>query len=133
MQLYEDLFMKILFDEKNSLLTTVWTEKTKDMTGPHFQGCLYIVAGFSIQKKSKNVVHDVQNFQFHSPNYNELVGPWRTQHISPLYNAGGVEKFAFLHSSETKLPFTNAQKMPNEDFLTKHFTSLNEMQKWLVG
>lgn len=129
--LNEDSFSTITFDEKISLLTMIWKETTKDMLGPHFQGALYTFAGYALQKKSKKLLIDVRKFFFHPPEYNELVGPWRTQYISPLYNKAGVEKFAFLFPLGSNLPSTEEQKWPNEDFQTRLFTSENEMQKWL--
>src|SRR5437899_7112552 len=93
--LNEDSLSKITFDDEKSLLTMVWKESTKDMIGPHFQGSLFMFAGFALQKKSKKILIDVRKFFWHPPEYDELTGPWRTQNISPLYNKAGTEKFAF--------------------------------------
>ena len=51
--LNEDSFGKITYDEEKSLLTLEWLEATKDMIAPHFQGILYLLAGYALQKKSK--------------------------------------------------------------------------------
>jgi hypothetical protein len=129
--LHEDSFSKIIFDDKKSLLTMIWKESTKNMTVPHFQGLLYMICGYAIQTRSKKVVHDVRKFDWRPPEYDELVGSWRTKNISPLYNKAGVEKFAFLLPPQAAISAEEEQKLPNEDFLTKRFTSESEMQKWL--
>lgn len=131
--LNEDSFATITFDENKSLLTMIWKETTKNMIGPHFQGALYTFAGYALQKKSKKILIDLRKFLFHPPEYNQLVGPWRTQNISPLYNKAGCEKFAFLSPMGSHVPSTEEQKWPNEDFLTKFFTLENEMMQWLVS
>lgn len=131
--LNEDSLSKITFDDKKSLLTMVWKESTKDMIGPHFQGSLYIFAGYSLQKKSKHIFIDARKFVFHPPNYEELVGPWRTQNISPLYNKAGVEKFAFLYPQGAPIPSTQEQQWQGDNFRTKFFYSENELMKWLIN
>jgi hypothetical protein len=52
------------------------------------------LAGYAVEKKSKKVYIDARKFLFHPSD--ELIGPWRTKNISPLYNEAGVKKFGFL-------------------------------------
>ena len=61
----------------------------------------------------------------------ELVGPWRTKNISPLYNEAGVKKFAFLYPAGSPTPPTNGQNMPDEKFPTGFFSSESELRRWL--
>ena len=93
--LSDDSLGKITYDDETSLLTLEWLESTKDMIAPHFQGILYLLAGYALQKKSIKIFIDARKFLFHPSD--ELVGPWRTKNISPLYNEAGVKKFAFLY------------------------------------
>jgi hypothetical protein len=78
----EDSLGKISYDEEISLLTLEWLESTKDMIAPHFQGILYLLAGYALQKKSKRIFVDARKFLFHPTD--ELIGVWRTK-ISPPY------------------------------------------------
>jgi hypothetical protein len=48
--LNEDSLGKISYDEESSLLTLDWLESTKDMIATHFQGILYLLAGYALQK-----------------------------------------------------------------------------------
>ena len=127
--LNEDSLGRITYDEEKSLLRLEWLEATKDIIAPHFQGILYLLAGYGLQKKPKNIFVDARKFLFHPSN--ELVGPWRTKNISPLYNEAGVEKFAFLYPLGSVVPSTNGQNMPDEKFPTGFFTSESELNEWL--
>src|SRR5712691_9741325 len=75
--LNENSLGKITYDEEISLLTLEWLEATKDMIASHFQGILYLLAGYALQKKSIKIFIDSRKFLFHPSN--ELVGPWRTR------------------------------------------------------
>ena len=127
--LNEDSLARISYDKENSLLMLEWLEATKDMIGPHFQGILYLLAGYALQMKSKTISIDSRKFLFHPSS--ELVGRWRTKNISPLYNEAGVKKFAFLYPPGSPIPPTNGQNMPDEKFPTGFFTSEGELRKWL--
>ena len=129
--LNEDSLGKITYDDENSLLALEWLEATKDMIAPHFQGILYLLAGYALQMKSKTIFVDSRKFLFHPSS--ELVGPWRTKNISPLYNEAGVKKFAFLYPPGSPIPPTYGQNMPDEKFPTGFFTSESELRKWLSG
>jgi hypothetical protein len=126
-----DSLGRITFDEEKSVLRLEWLEASKDMTGPHFQGILYILAGYAVQLKSKKIVVDGRKFLFRPSQ--ELVGLWRTYNISPLYNEAGVKKFAFLFPVGYPAPAINIQNMPYEDFPTGFFTSENELMNWLFN
>jgi hypothetical protein len=129
--LNEDSLGKITYDEEKSLLTLEWLEATKDMIAPHFQGILYLLAGYALQKKSIKIFIDARKFLFHPSD--ELIGPWRTKNISPLYNEAGVKKFAFLFPIDSPIPPTNGQNMPEENFPTGFFSSESELRKWLFS
>lgn len=125
----EDSFAKISFDKEKSLMKLEWLQDSKEMNGPHFQGVLYILGGFALQKKSKNIFVDGTKFLFQPTK--DMIGIWRTANISPLYNQAGVKKFAFLFPPGYPMPPRNIQNMPYEDFPTGFFTSQNELIKWL--
>jgi hypothetical protein len=127
--LNEDSLGKITYDEEISLLMLEWQEATKDMIAPHFQGILYLLAGYALQKKSKTIFIDARKFLFRPSD--ELIGPWRTKNISPIYNEAGVKKFAFLFPPGSPIPPTNGQNMPDEKFPTGFFSTESELRKWL--
>jgi hypothetical protein len=127
--LNEDSLGKITYDEEISLLTLERLEATKDMIAPHFQGILYLLAGYALQNKSEKIFIDSRKFLFHPTD--ELIGPWRTKNITPLSNEAGVKKFAFLFPPGSPIPPTNGQNMPDEKFPTGFFSSKSELRKWL--
>ena len=129
--LNEDSLEKITYDEEKSLLKLEWLGATKDMIDPHFQGILYLLAGYALQRKPKTIYIDARKFLFHPSD--ELIGPWRTKNISPLYNEAGVKKFGFLFPPGSQIPPTNGKNMPEEKFPTWFFTSDSELTIWLSG
>ena len=110
-------------------MTLECLEAAEDMIGPHFQGLLYLLADYALQKKSKKIFIDARKFLFHPSD--ELIGPWGTKNISPLYNEAGVKKFAFLFPPGSPIPPTNGQNMPDEKFPTGFFSSESELRKRL--
>ena len=126
--LNEDSLGKITYAEEKSLLMLEWLEATKDMIAPHFQGILYLLAGYALQKKPTKIFVDASKFLFHP---SDELGPWRAKNISPLYNEAGVKKFAFLYSPGSSTPPTNGQHIPEEKFPTAFFSSESELKKWL--
>ena len=129
--LNDDSLGRITFDQEKSLLKLEWLATSKDMIGPHFQGILYILAGYALQLKSKKILIDGRKFLFHPSQ--ELVGLWRTYNISPLYNEAGVKKFAFLFPAGYPALPSNIQNMPYEDFPTGFFTSEDVLMNWLLN
>lgn len=110
-------------------MTLECLEAAEDMIGPHFQGLLYLLTDYVLQKKSKKIFIDARIFLFHPSD--ELIGPWRTKNISTLYNEAGVKKFAFLFPPGSPIPPTNGQNMPDENFPTGFFSSESELRKRL--
>ena len=126
--LNQDTLGKISFDDEKSLLTLEWLEETKNMHEAHFQGTLFMLAGYSIQNNSKKILIDARKFRFKASD--EVVGPWRTKNISPLYNQAGVQKFAFIFPQGVTTP-SDEVTWPDEKFPTNFFTTEDESLRWL--
>jgi len=70
-----------------------WGQKTRSMSDDGFKKTLQIMADHGLKVGSKFMIIDATEF-FHT--LGEGVLAWRDEHIVPLYNEAGVERFAFL-------------------------------------
>lgn len=65
-QLYEDGFLKILWDEKVDFIGIDWKDSTAAMTGEQFKAELTLFAGYVEEKQARGILVDVSNFR-HKP------------------------------------------------------------------
>src|SRR6516225_1531068 len=70
-----------------------WGQKTRSMTDDGFKKTLKILADEGIRVRPSYMIVDMTEF-FHEVGEGTLA--WRDEHIIPLYNEAGVQKFAFL-------------------------------------
>jgi hypothetical protein len=130
MQLHDDQFLKILWDENSRIIRIDWKEATSSMTDEQFKAELALFAGHVEDEKAKGILVDVSCFQ-------HTMGPdvqqWRVKNISSRYSAAGVERFAFLFPSSAHIPPMMNQSSMGEEFDTRAFTELDAAAKWLAG
>jgi hypothetical protein len=129
-QLHEDRFLKILWDEKARIIGIDWKDSTSAMTGEEFKQELTLFAGHVEKKRAGGILVDVSNFR-HKPDP-ELM-PWRVKNISNRYSAAGVKREAFLFPKGTQIPATMNQSAPGEEFLTRGFDNAEEAKSWLTA
>ena len=87
-QLHEDKFLKISWEEKARVIGIDWKEATSSMTDEDFKAALTLFAGHVEQKKARGILVDVSRFR-HKPG--PEVKPWRVKNISNRYAAAGVK------------------------------------------
>jgi len=129
-QLHEDKFFKVLWDERNRIMSIDWKEATSSMTDEEFRAALTLFAGYVEQKKAGGILVDVSRFR-HKPGPD--VQPWRVKNISNRYSASGVGRFAFLFPERTQIPPMMKQSAPGENFLTGAFDDVQKAEAWLTG
>ena len=128
-ELHEDRFLRILWDEGARIIGIDWKESTAVMTSEEFKQELTVFAGYVEEKKAPAIIVDVSKFGHKmSPD----VQPWRIKNISTRYNAAGVKRFAFLFAKDTLIPPTLSQSSEGEQFLTRAFNNLSEATAWLT-
>jgi hypothetical protein len=91
-QIYEDRFGAVIDHTDAGYLEIRWYDATEDMSAGQFQDWLAGFAGAVERRKPAHVLVDNTSFLMDPTN---LDGKWRDEHVVPLYNAGGVQKFAF--------------------------------------
>jgi hypothetical protein len=74
-------------------LELTWSAKTRSMGDDGFRQTLQLLADQGLKVRPRFMIIDATQF-FHTPGQGILA--WRDDHIVPLYNEAGVEKFAFL-------------------------------------
>src|SRR5262249_61803026 len=99
-QLHEDTFLKISWEEEARVIGIAWKEATSSMTDEDFKAALTLFAGHVEQKKARGILVDVSRFR-HKPGPEIL--PWRVKNISHSYAASGVKRQGFLFSKSAQV------------------------------
>ena len=109
-----------------------WDRKTRSMGDDGFGEALQVFADHGLKLRPRFMIVDSTEF-FHTPGEDVLA--WRDEHIVPLYNDAGVEKFAFLVTGS--MPGTvekgaePAPDSPAARFPTGWFETKQRMYEWL--
>jgi hypothetical protein len=116
-----------------STLELKWGQRTRVMTDDGFRSTLRIMADMGLKVRPKYMIVDATEF-LHELGEGTLA--WRDEHIVPLYNDAGVEKFAFLVTHH--MPGTvekGAEPAPDgpATFPTGWFETRERMYSWLAG
>ena len=129
-QLYEDNFLRMLWDDQTRIIGIDWKPATSAMTDEDFKAELTLFARQVEDKRAPRILIDVTRFR-HRPG--PEVGEWRLKNISTRYNAAGVERFAFLVSKDTPISSMTSEPQEGERFLTRSFNSHEQAIAWLTA
>ena len=99
-QLHEDGFLMIFWDEKARITSIDWKDFTASMTGDQFREKLTLFAGYVEEKRAGGILVDVSKFH-HRPDPEFM--PWHVKNISTRYTAAGVKCEAFVLNIKCKL------------------------------
>jgi hypothetical protein len=89
----------IVYHPQWNTLELKWDQQTRSMSDGGFEDTLQILAHHGLKFRPKYTIIDSREF-FH--NIGEGTLAWRDEHIVPLYNRAGVEKFAFLATDRAR-------------------------------
>ena len=114
-------------------LELTWSPDTRSMGDEGFRETLQLLAGQGLKVRPRFMIIDATQF-FHT--LGEGVLAWRDEHIVPLYNEAGVQKFAFLATPGA--PGTVEKGgVPAPDgpatFPTAWFETRDRLYKWLTS
>jgi hypothetical protein len=123
----------IIYHPQWNTLELKWSQETRSMSGDGFRETLQILADQGLKVRPRCMIIDATQF-FHT--IGEGVLAWRDEHIVPLYNQAGVEKFAFLVTSG--MPGTvekGTEPAPDgpASFPTGWFETQDRMYAWLTS
>ena len=127
MQLSQGKFSTISYDEESKILTLVWSENTANMEDFDFQNVNLAFAEYAEEYKAQRLVVHVEKF---GHTFSTDLDEWRAQTIVPKYHNAGVKKFAFVHGEGFDEPDSGAAN-EGENFVTRHFATLENAQAWL--
>ena len=114
-------------------LELAWSPSTRSMGDDGFKQTLQLLADQGLKARPRFMIIDATQF-FHRPG--EGVLAWRDEHIVPLYNQAGVQKFAFL--APAGMPGTVEKGgVPAPDgpatFPTAWFETRDRLYAWLAS
>ena len=127
-QLHEDKFLRIFWDEQTRIIGIDWKESTSAMTDGDFKTELTLFAEQVEQKRAPRILIDISKFR-HRPGAE--VGDWRLKNISTRYNTAGVQRFAFLTDPQT--PPMASRSAEGERFLSQSFNNYEQATTWLMA
>lgn len=128
MLLLEDKYLQILWDAQTRIISIDWKESTSEMNDEDFKTELSRFAKQVEDNRAPRILIDVRKFRHHP---GEELGEWRRKNISTRYNAAGVQRFAFLLSTDSQISPTASQSSEGEQFLTQAFNNREEAIAWL--
>ncbi len=110
-----------------------WGEQTRSMSDDGFKETLRMLADQGLKFRPSYMIIDAVDFVHE---IGEGTMSWRDEHIVPLYNEAGLQKFAFLVTGRT--PGTVEKGVePARDgpaqFPTGWFETRDRMYAWLTG
>lgn len=126
-QLHEDKFLRILWDETTRIIGIDWKDTTSAMSDDEFRAELRLFAEYVEKKTAPGIPVDATKFRHQmAPDTQK----WRVKNISSRYNAAGVKRFAFLFPKDSELP-PMPESSEGEAFLTRSFNSHDQAASWL--
>ena len=130
-ELAADEWSTITYYPQWSTLELKWGEQTRSMGDDGFKSAIQALADHGLKVRPRFIIIDSTQF-FHT--FGEGTLAWRDEHIVPLYNEAGIEKFAFLVTDH--MPATvekGAEPAPDgpASFPTAWFETKERMYAWL--
>jgi hypothetical protein len=123
----------ITYHPQWNTLELTWSPDTRSMDDDGFRQTLQLLADHGLKVRPRFMI--VDSTQFHHT-LAEGALAWRDEHIVPLYNEAGVQKFAFLVTAAA--PGTvekGAEPAPDgpATFPTAWFETRDRMYAWLTS
>ncbi len=126
--LFEDLWGKIVENSDDGVLEIRWHDSTADMAASEFNAWLAEFANFVEATGRTLALIDATNFRLPPAC---MDGGWRDEHITPRYNAMGMQRFAFVMPSGTpRIGEPPAREGP-ASFPTAYFEDRADAVAWL--
>jgi len=114
-------------------LELTWSPSTRSMGDDGFKETLQLLADQGLKARPRFMIIDATQF-FHT--VGEGVLAWRDEHIVPLYNEAGVQKFAFL-ATDAAPATVEKGGVPAPDgpatFPTAWFETRDRLYAWLAS
>jgi hypothetical protein len=103
-----------------------WKDATSAMSVDDFKEALRHFADQIRDRAATGALVDVRHFGFTTTAELE---PWRLQNIVPVYNAGGLKRFAYLLPVGTQ--YRPGDGGEQAEFVTDYFDDLDTARGWL--
>jgi hypothetical protein len=134
MEISRHAFCVLDLDERASLMSFVWTEKSVAMTADDYKAAIREYAGLVLKHRARCALVDLRKFRF-SVVDSDIPGSWWADEIVPLYNQAGLAKFAFVLPEGEQAPPDEAPAVAGagEKFVTRQFGSQQAAISWLTG
>ena len=123
---HNDSFARLEYDESRKCLELIWQDTTTDMSDEDFRRWLELFALKGTEFGASFMLVDGRAFKHHMTS--EL-NAWRQEVIIPMFNSGGVRKFAFLLPQVAEAD-TEPRPEAGAEFPTAYFESRDQIEAW---
>ena len=131
MEIAQHTFYVFDLDERASILTFFWTEKSTDMTLDDYKNAIRDYARLVLKHRARRALIDLRKFR---TRVDADAGSFWGDEIVPVYNQAGLEKFALLLPEGAEVPPDDQAPVApesGEKFVTREFSSEQAAISWL--
>src|SRR5215471_7627514 len=133
MEILRHAFYVCDLDEKASLLSFNWTEKSSGMNDDDYKQGLREYARLVLKHRARRALIDLRKFHYRLGDEDGLATWWANE-IVPIYNQAGLEKFALVLPEGEQAPDdTPETQQLGQKFLTKYCGSKQGAMSWLTA
>lgn len=133
MEVYDDVYMNIQYDEKNSMIELTWKAETEKLTDALFRKEFEIFTGIVEKYRLKAILTNARMLFFVNPPDTQT---WIAETFLPAVHKSGLQKFAFLVSADIFAQITMEQvvdKAHDMLFDTRFFDDEAKAREWLMS
>jgi glucan phosphorylase len=128
MQLEDAEYWSMTHNPDTRSIELDWKDTTSAMTDEDFKQALEHLAAHIRDRSATGTMIDVRTFAFRmTPELDR----WRLENIIPAYNAGGLERFAYV--LPPGMPYRPGDGGDAAEFTTDYFDDPEQARSWLKG
>ncbi len=130
MQIHDDQFMTVHYDNQANIIKHVWKSTSADLTDDLFKKQLELFTKLIVDRKAKAVAADTRDFLF---GLSVEIQEWIVANFFGLIIPAGVKKYALTVSSDMLTQVSIEQVIEDEktqSFATKYFDDFDKAFEW---
>ena len=132
MEVYNDKFMKYIYEKENSLLEFYWSTETKDMSDEKYKELMLKGIEFVKLYSPKYVINNSKNKTYIT---SIELQEWAAENALSKMFQNGVVKFAIVESEDVLIQLSTEQAVEEDKdkkYGVKFFDSEEKARKWLL-
>ena len=132
MQVYKSDYVTVYFHEHSSILESIWTELSVEMTPSLIKRELAARLDLVQKHKPKALLNNAKKFYYRIPPDSQ---EWISKNVLQKYVEAGIRKSAYIISTDVIAQISieqTIQEEVNRDYQIRYFDTKQQAFKWLV-